>query len=150
MNNQGGADHPSPPGVADRFLAPPPPPPLPPPPPAHMQLFNSSDTHAESLVMIKSEPCDEGSLVVHNNNFATLNEYNDESNTSSSHEEILNSEFGQTVREIVPSGRTVLGTNFSTVFENHRKSLIQHCERSELRLHFEWTKVVHFGEFLKT
>ena len=24
------------------------------------------------------------------------------------------------------------------VFENHRKSLIQHCERSELRLHFEW------------
>ena len=29
----------------------------------------------------------------------------------------------------------------TTVFENHRKSLIQHCERSELRLHFEWTKV---------
>ena len=26
-----------------------------------------------------------------------------------------------------------------TVFENHRKSLIQHCERSELSLHFEWT-----------
>ena len=28
-----------------------------------------------------------------------------------------------------------------TVFENHRKSLIQYCERSELRLHFELTKV---------
>ena len=28
-----------------------------------------------------------------------------------------------------------------TVFENHRKSLIQHCERSEICLHFEWTKV---------
>ena len=28
-----------------------------------------------------------------------------------------------------------------TVFENHRKSLIQHCERSQLRLHFKWTKV---------
>ena len=28
-----------------------------------------------------------------------------------------------------------------TVFENHRKSLIQHCERSELRLHFERKKV---------
>ena len=28
-----------------------------------------------------------------------------------------------------------------TVFANQRKSLIQHCERSELRLHFEWTKV---------
>ena len=27
------------------------------------------------------------------------------------------------------------------VFENHRKSLIQNCERSELRLRFEWTKV---------
>ena len=26
-----------------------------------------------------------------------------------------------------------------TVFENHRKGLIQHCERSEQRLHFEWT-----------
>ena len=30
---------------------------------------------------------------------------------------------------------------FSTVFENPAKSLIQHCERSELCLHFEWTKV---------
>ena len=29
-------------------------------------------------------------------------------------------------------------TQCITVFENHRKSLIQHCERSELRLHFEW------------
>ena len=44
----------------------------------------------------------------------------------------------------------------STVFENHRKSLIHHCERSELRLHFEWTKVDQnakngqFGDFLKT
>ena len=28
-----------------------------------------------------------------------------------------------------------------TVFENHRKSCIQHCERSELRLHYEWAKV---------
>ena len=26
------------------------------------------------------------------------------------------------------------------MFENHPKSRIQHCERSELRLHFEWTK----------
>ena len=41
-----------------------------------------------------------------------------------------------------------------TVFENHRKSLTQHCERSELRLHFKWTKVhlkmakmVNFGKF---
>mgnify|MGYP006903932207 CR=1 FL=1 len=32
-------------------------------------------------------------------------------------------------------------TQCITVFENHRKSLIQNCERSELRLHFEWTKV---------
>ena len=45
----------------------------------------------------------------------------------------------------------------NTVFENHRKSLIQHCERRELRLHFEWIKVnqkgqklVDFGEFFKT
>ena len=28
-----------------------------------------------------------------------------------------------------------------TVFENHRNSLIQYCERSELRLHFEWTRI---------
>ena len=27
------------------------------------------------------------------------------------------------------------------MFENHRKSFIQHCERSELPLHFESTKV---------
>ena len=31
--------------------------------------------------------------------------------------------------------------NDATVFENHRKSHIRHCEHSELRLHFEWTKV---------
>ena len=33
------------------------------------------------------------------------------------------------------------------------KGRIQHCERSELRLHFEWTKVyqkiVNFGDFWK-
>ena len=34
-----------------------------------------------------------------------------------------------------------LGSPLGTVFENHRKSHILHCERSELRLHFEWTKV---------
>ena len=33
-------------------------------------------------------------------------------------------------------------TSFLPVFENHRKSLIQPCEQSELRLHFEWTKVI--------
>ena len=43
--------------------------------------------------------------------------------------------------------------DLTTVFENHRKSRIQHCERSELRLYFEWTKVieiakmVYFGDF---
>ena len=41
------------------------------------------------------------------------------------------------------------------VFENHSKILIQHYERSELRLHFEWTQVknaknAQFIEFLKT
>ena len=30
----------------------------------------------------------------------------------------------------------------NTVFEYHRKSLIQDCERSELRLHFEWLKAL--------
>ena len=32
-------------------------------------------------------------------------------------------------------------TKNDTVFKNHIKSLIQYCERSELRSHFEWTKV---------
>ena len=43
-----------------------------------------------------------------------------------------------------------------TVFENHRKSRIQHCEGSEQRIHFEWPKVhykcpkmVNFGDFFK-
>ena len=31
--------------------------------------------------------------------------------------------------------------DLSTVFENRLKKSHQHCERSELRLHFEWTKV---------
>ena len=45
---------------------------------------------------------------------------------------------------------------FITVFENHRKSLIQHCERSELRLHFwvaksslKMPKMVHLASFWK-
>ena len=37
--------------------------------------------------------------------------------------------------------RTAFICAFFTMFENHRKSLIQHDERSELRLHFEWTRV---------
>ena len=28
-----------------------------------------------------------------------------------------------------------------TGFTNHPKSCIQHCERSELSLHFEWTNI---------
>ena len=46
---------------------------------------------------------------------------------------------------------------YCTVFENHRKSLFQYCEWSELRLHFEWrkdhlknAKNAQFREFLKT
>ena len=38
--------------------------------------------------------------------------------------------------------RVITSSKYSyTVFENHRKSLIQHCERSELFLHFKRTKV---------
>ena len=47
-------------------------------------------------------------------------------------------------------------TLMNTVVENHRKSRIQHRERSELCLYFEWAKVhgkmpkmVNLGEFLK-
>ena len=42
-------------------------------------------------------------------------------------------------------------SNNCTVFENHRKSRILLCERSELRLHLsKMPKMVHFGKFLKT
>ena len=39
----------------------------------------------------------------------------------------------------------------SIMVENYRKSLIQHCERSELRLHYEFKrpKMVRFEGFLK-
>ena len=42
--------------------------------------------------------------------------------------------------EFTPDGGKGI-QKLGTVFENNRKSLIQHCERSELRLHLEWTKV---------
>ena len=32
-------------------------------------------------------------------------------------------------------------SGLDTVFENHRKSLIQHCEQIALRLHFEWINI---------
>ena len=43
------------------------------------------------------------------------------------------------IHYLMQSPAVVPGTFLSqiTVFENHTKSLIQHCERSELRLHFE-------------
>ena len=41
----------------------------------------------------------------------------------------------------IPQKRIQIHWRKSTVFKNHRKSLIQHCERSELGLHFKWTKV---------
>ena len=49
--------------------------------------------------------------------------------------------FSQMIFFIRKPYKCVLQSHEDTVFENHRKSLIQHCERSELRLHFEWTKV---------
>ena len=39
------------------------------------------------------------------------------------------------------SASFIAGYHTLTVFENHRESLIQHCERSELPLLFERTKV---------
>ena len=50
---------------------------------------------------------------------------------------------GRKKREITLSDmlKDVMWSGKYTVFENHGKSRIQHCERSELRLHFEWTKV---------
>ena len=36
---------------------------------------------------------------------------------------------------------TIKMINLFTVFENHWKYIILHFKRSELRLHFEWTKV---------
>ena len=41
---------------------------------------------------------------------------------------------------------------YGTVFENDINGLIRHCERSELRLHFEWTKDnqnVKNGQFVR-
>ena len=41
----------------------------------------------------------------------------------------------------------------STLFENHRKGLIQYCERSELSLHLSGQKFIkngEFGNFFKT
>ena len=43
--------------------------------------------------------------------------------------------------------RTAFICAFFTMFENHRKSLIRHCERSELRLHFECPKIHQKGQF---
>ena len=40
----------------------------------------------------------------------------------------------------------VRGRDMYTVFENHRKSLIQYSERSELRLHFKGQKFIKSPE----
>ena len=34
--------------------------------------------------------------------------------------------------------------------KSYLKSLIDHCKQSELRLHFDWPKIIQFGEFWKT
>ena len=51
------------------------------------------------------------------------------------------SNFTKFTTSVCPLWQVLLPSTQCTVFENHRKSLIQHCERSELCLHFEWTKV---------
>lgn len=74
-------------GGGPPFLIPPPPPPPPLPPAHHL------NGQPMALVSIKSEPCEI-----------------DFDNNNSSHDEILNSEFGQQIRDAsTPSGRTVLG-----------------------------------------
>lgn len=94
LNGGGGGGGPPP------FLIPPPPPP---PPPAHLQAAIQQHVTANNLV-IKSEPSEH--FIEH-----------------SSHDEILNSEFGQAAREAAPSGRTVLG-NFKVAYSS-RLALIQ-------------------------
>ena len=42
-----------------------------------------------------------------------------------------------------------MGPSTDTMFENHPKSLIQHCERSELRLHFVWQQHLGFQKLAK-
>ena len=68
----------------------------------------------------------------------------DVSNTTKVAENSCNREENQGVRlgsEQILHGKNDRLYTVYTVFKNHRKSLIQHCEQSELRLHFEWTKV---------
>ena len=44
-------------------------------------------------------------------------------------------------KELNSMNKHIPGNYNITVCEIHRKSFIQHCERSELLLHFEWTKI---------
>ena len=46
---------------------------------------------------------------------------------------------------VAEKGRCVYGT----VFENHRKSIIQHCKRSELRLHLSGQKLIQNAKLSK-
>ena len=57
------------------------------------------------------------------------------SNTTFQHHDLLDREL-QTLQRFMA---LTANQNSGTVFENHTKCLIQHCERSELHLHFEWT-----------
>ena len=45
------------------------------------------------------------------------------------------------LEQLAESRAKILDQFSSMEFENHRKSLIHHCERSEQPFHFEWTKV---------
>ena len=49
--------------------------------------------------------------------------------------------------QYVLSWKNTTTSSCISVFENHRKSLIIHCELSELRLHLEWTKIVNLAIF---
>ena len=44
-------------------------------------------------------------------------------------------------QKVLTAYHCIYGKHICTMFENHRKSLIQNGERSELPLHFEWGKV---------
>jgi hypothetical protein len=76
---------------------------LPQPPPAHHHPPIQRQSGLPLAVDIKSEPTCEAVEAT----LAKKKNYNSEDD--SSHEQIVKSEFGQTARVSVPSGRTVLG-----------------------------------------
>ena len=96
--------------------------------------MNKAIRTIEAIRMIKASKKSEGSRMSETSKISEASKMSEVSKMSKA------SKVGPNWHKYCQQTRHALTNTVRTVFENPRKSLIQHCKQSERRLHFEWTE----------